>query len=78
MNTFSAGAPGVPCGGLDILPPPVGTGLCSLLNPGQLLTSLGIKNLHRCPGSNERGLTSDQLTQGGTLDCDPNQIPLGP
>jgi hypothetical protein len=78
LNEFSAGVPGVPCGGLDILPAPVGTGLCSLLNPGQLLTSLGIKNLHRCPGSNERGLTSDQLTQGGTLDCDPNQIPLGP
>jgi hypothetical protein len=49
-----------------------------VLNPAQLLTSLGIKDLNRCPGSNERGLTSDQLTQGGTLDCDPTQVPLGP
>jgi phospholipid/cholesterol/gamma-HCH transport system substrate-binding protein len=79
LNEFTAGVPGVPCGGLDILPATSGgTGLCSLLNPGQLLTSLGIKNLDRCPGSNERGLTDDQLTQGGALDCDPNQVPLGP
>ena len=26
----------------------------------------------------ERGLTDDQLTQGGTLDCNPSQRPLGP
>ena len=79
LNEFSAGIPGVPCGGLDVLPTTSGgTGLCSLLNPAQLLTSLGIKNLNRCPGSNERGLTDDQLTQGGTLDCDPDQVPLGP
>jgi phospholipid/cholesterol/gamma-HCH transport system substrate-binding protein len=79
LNEFSAGVPGVPCNGLDILPVSEGgTGLCSLLNPGQLLTSLGIKNLNRCPGSNERGLSDDQLTQGDTVDCDPNQTPLGP
>src|SRR3954452_20306706 len=79
LNEFSAGIPGVPCGGLDVLPTTSGgTGLCSLLNPAQLLTSLGIKNLNRCPGSNERGLTDDQLTQGGTLDCDADQVPLGP
>src|SRR3954470_23919559 len=60
LNEFSAGIPGVPCGGLDVLPTTSGgTGLCSLLNPAQLLTSLGIKNLNRCPGSNERGLTDD-------------------
>jgi phospholipid/cholesterol/gamma-HCH transport system substrate-binding protein len=79
LNEFSAGVPGVPCNGLDILPVSEGgTGLCSLLNPGQLATSLGIKNLNRCPGSNERGLSDDQLTQGDTVDCDPNQTPLGP
>ncbi len=78
-NEFSAGVPGIPCNGVDILPVSEGgTGLCSTLDPGQLLTSLGIKNLHRCPGSNERGLSSDQLTQGGTVDCDPTEIPLGP
>jgi phospholipid/cholesterol/gamma-HCH transport system substrate-binding protein len=76
-NTFSPAVPGVPCGPLE-LPPPVGNGFCSLLNPDQLLTQLGIKNTRRCPGSNERGLTSDQLTQGGTIDCDPKQVPVGP
>ncbi len=77
VNTFTPGAPGVPCSPAD-LPPPIGTGFCSLLNPANLLTELGIKNLKRCPGSNERGLSEDELTQGGTVDCDPNQTPLGP
>jgi phospholipid/cholesterol/gamma-HCH transport system substrate-binding protein len=73
-NMFSAGPPGIPCPSqLDAI-----GGICKVLNPAQLLTSIGIKNLQRCPGSNERGLTSDQLTQGGTLDCDPTQVPLGP
>ncbi len=74
-NAFSAGSPSVPC------PNSVGIlsgGACKALNPAQLLTSLGIKNLQRCPGANERGLTEEQLTQGGTLDCDPRQVPLGP
>jgi len=74
-NAFSAGPPSVPC------PNSVGIlsgGACKALNPAQLLTSLGIKNLQRCPGANERGLTEEQLTQGGTLDCDPRQVPLGP
>jgi hypothetical protein len=65
------------CGPLE-LPPPIGTGACSALTASGLLSQLGIKDLRRCPGSNERGLTNDQLTQGGTLDCDPNQVPLGP
>jgi phospholipid/cholesterol/gamma-HCH transport system substrate-binding protein len=73
-NEFSVG-PGVPCPSqLEILP----GGICSVLDPAQLFGSLGIKDLQRCPGANERGLTSDQLTQGGTLDCDPSQLPLGP
>jgi phospholipid/cholesterol/gamma-HCH transport system substrate-binding protein len=73
-NMFSAGAPGIPCPSqLDAI-----GGLCSVLNPAQLLTGLGFKNLQRCPGANERGLTDEQLTQSGTLDCDPSQIPLGP
>jgi hypothetical protein len=49
-----------------------------VLNPANLLTDLGIKQLRRCPGANERGLTDDQLTQGGTVDCDPNMKPVGP
>jgi phospholipid/cholesterol/gamma-HCH transport system substrate-binding protein len=77
LNTFSAGAPGVICGPLE-LPPPVGTGACSAASSSDLLANLGIKNLRRCPGANERGLTPDQLTQDGTVACDPNQKPLGP
>jgi phospholipid/cholesterol/gamma-HCH transport system substrate-binding protein len=74
VNAFSPSLPGVPvCGQLQIL-----TSLCSALNPTQLLAGLGTKDLRRCPGSNERGLSSDQLTQGGTVDCDPSQTPLGP
>jgi hypothetical protein len=71
---FSAGPPSVPCpDALNVL-----SGVCQALNPGQLLTSLGLKNLRRCPGANERGLSEEQLTQGGTVDCDPSQVPLGP
>jgi phospholipid/cholesterol/gamma-HCH transport system substrate-binding protein len=77
VNTFTPSVPGISCG-IANLPAPLGNGLCSLLNPAQLLSGLGIKDLQRCPGANERGLTSDQLTQGGTVDCDPSQTPLGP
>ena len=74
LNTFSPAVPGVPCGLLDVINPSVCT-----LNPSSfLLSNLGLKELRRCPGSNERGLTSDQLTQGGTVNCDPNEKPLGP
>jgi phospholipid/cholesterol/gamma-HCH transport system substrate-binding protein len=75
-NTFSAGPPssGVPCNQiLGIL-----GGSCQPLSGNDLLSGLGIKYLQRCPGSNERGLSADQLTQGGTVSCNPNQTPLGP
>jgi hypothetical protein len=39
---------------------------------------ISLKNLRRCPGSNERGVPAGQLTQDGTIDCDPNQVPVGP
>src|SRR6266545_3018711 len=74
VNTFSVGAPsaGVPCSSIvDILQIPSGSNVCQLLDPTTLTQNLGIKDLQRCPGANERGLTDDQLTQGGTLDCDP-------
>jgi phospholipid/cholesterol/gamma-HCH transport system substrate-binding protein len=76
LNAFSPGVPGLPCGALAIL-----SNLCSVLSPSGLLDALGvqgIKNLRRCPGANERGLSEDQLTQGGTVDCDPTQTPVGP
>jgi phospholipid/cholesterol/gamma-HCH transport system substrate-binding protein len=81
LNTFSVGAPsaGVPCNSIvEILKIPGGTSLCQTLSPAELTQNLGIKDLRRCPGANERGFNSDQLTQGGTVDCDPNQTPLGP
>ena len=81
LNAFSVGAPsaGIPCNSLvDILQIPCGTSPCQLINPAELTHNLGIKNLQRCPGSNERGLSSDQLTQGGTVDCDPSETPIGP
>jgi phospholipid/cholesterol/gamma-HCH transport system substrate-binding protein len=81
-NTFSVGAPaaGVPCNDVvQILNLAGGLpSLCQALNPTDLTNALGIKDLQRCPGSNERGLTSDQLTQGGTVDCDPTETPVGP
>jgi phospholipid/cholesterol/gamma-HCH transport system substrate-binding protein len=79
LNAFSTNLPGQPCGILQL--PIVGSGLCSLLTPAGILDALGvpgIKNNRRCPGSNERGLTEDQLTQAGTVDCDPTQVPVGP
>jgi phospholipid/cholesterol/gamma-HCH transport system substrate-binding protein len=74
LNAFSPAAPGVNvCGALQIL-----GSLCSALNGDDLYNALGAKFLRRCPGANERGLSEDQLTQGGTVDCDPSQTPLGP
>jgi hypothetical protein len=83
-NTFSVGAPsaGVPCNDVDeIIKIPLGTSACQTLSPEELATALagtGLKYQRRCPGSNERGLSDDQLTQGGTIDCDPSQRPVGP
>jgi phospholipid/cholesterol/gamma-HCH transport system substrate-binding protein len=39
---------------------------------------LDIKNLKRCPGSNERGVPANRLTYNGEIDCDPSQVPPGP
>ena len=81
LNAFSLGAPsaGLPCNSLvEVLKIPGGTSACQLINPADLTHNLGIKDLQRCPGSNERGLSSDQLTQGGTVNCDPSETPIGP
>src|SRR3954469_19781088 len=63
LNTFSVGAPsaGGPCNDLmEILKLQLGNpSICQALNPSELTKSLGIKDLRRCPGSNERGMTSD-------------------
>jgi phospholipid/cholesterol/gamma-HCH transport system substrate-binding protein len=81
LNTFSVGPPsaGVPCNNIvEILKIPLGTSACQTLSGTDLTNAVGIKDLQRCPGSNERGLTNDQLTQGGTVNCDPSQKPIGP
>jgi phospholipid/cholesterol/gamma-HCH transport system substrate-binding protein len=81
LNTFSVGPPsaGTPCNDIfEIVKIPLGTSTCEALSGSDLEDALGIKDLRRCPGSNERGFTEDQLTQGGTVDCDPTQTPVGP
>jgi phospholipid/cholesterol/gamma-HCH transport system substrate-binding protein len=83
LNTFSVGAPslGVPCNNIQQILN-LGLGLpsiCQTLSGSDLYSALpGIKYLRRCPGANERGLTTEQLNQGGTVDCNTNQVPVGP
>lgn len=63
LNVFSLSGPG---------------GIPDLLNPlsaADQIGALDIDNLRRCPGSNERG---GAFTDGGALDCDPGQTPVGP
>ena len=75
-NTFSAGppAPGfTPCNNAILII----LGSCQALSPTDLANAVGLKDMRRCPGSNERGLTNDQLTQGGTVNCNPSQVPVG-
>ena len=61
------------------VPAPILADLCNVLSPPSSSSSLGIKNLQRCPGANERGLSDDQLTTGRRrVDCDPTQTPVGP
>jgi phospholipid/cholesterol/gamma-HCH transport system substrate-binding protein len=75
LNTFTPGLPSIPtCGLLEIL-----GDLCDVVSPGDLFSNLpGIKYLERCPGANERGLSDDELTQGGRINCNPDQKPIGP
>ena len=77
LNAFSVGAPSLPiqpcANALDIL-----SAVCQAVEPNVLAEALHLKNLRRCPGANERGLSEEQLTQGGTVDCDPSQTPVGP
>ena len=76
FNAFSSGGPGRrPCDA----PRAVLGSQRSALNGDDLDDSLDAKNLRRCPGANERGLSDgDQFTQDGTVDCDPSQTPIGP
>ena len=66
FNAFTISPNGLP----DILQP---------LDPTDQLNILDLDNLERCPGSNERPAPdgSNPFTDGGSLDCDPSQIPPG-
>jgi len=67
LNTFSFSTPNFP----DILGPPADLLSTPLLDTG---------NTRRCPGANERPAPdgSNPFTDGGTLNCDPSEIPPGP
>jgi phospholipid/cholesterol/gamma-HCH transport system substrate-binding protein len=64
------------------LPPPLNIIPGFTPNPQgpALFNALDTGNLERCPGANERnpGDNSTPFTDGGTLDCDPSQVPPGP
>jgi phospholipid/cholesterol/gamma-HCH transport system substrate-binding protein len=67
FNTFSLSPNGLPDIGLPVQTQP------------QQVAGMDLGNLERCPGSNERPAPdgSNPFTDGGTLDCDPSQIPPG-
>jgi len=69
FNAFSLSGPG---GTPNLLAPP--------LSAAQAISALDVDNLRRCPGANERdpGDGSTPFTDGGALDCDPSQVPVGP
>jgi phospholipid/cholesterol/gamma-HCH transport system substrate-binding protein len=67
FNTFSVSTPGVPA----IFGPPGD----AISNP-----AMDTGNTKRCPGANERPAPdgSNPYTEGGTLNCNPSEIPPGP
>ncbi len=74
FGVFSANANGVPVIS-DIFN--VGG---SVLSASSAFGSIDQGNTRRCPGSTERPAAdgSSPFTEGGTLDCDPTQLPVGP
>jgi phospholipid/cholesterol/gamma-HCH transport system substrate-binding protein len=64
FNAFSLSGPG---GTPNLLAPP--------LSAADVISALDVDNLRRCPGANER---TPPFTDGGQLDCDPSQTPVGP
>jgi phospholipid/cholesterol/gamma-HCH transport system substrate-binding protein len=64
FNAFSLSGPG---GTPNLLDPP--------LSAADVIGALDLDNLRRCPGANER---TPPFTDGGQLDCDPSQTPVGP
>jgi phospholipid/cholesterol/gamma-HCH transport system substrate-binding protein len=71
------GAPGLDLDGPGPLPPLPGIPPEST---DAFFNALDLDNDERCPGANERdpGDGSTPFTDGGTIDCDPSQVPPGP
>jgi phospholipid/cholesterol/gamma-HCH transport system substrate-binding protein len=72
FNAFSASLNG----GIPVL----GPALPPAARATNFLQVADIGNLRKCPGANERdpGDGSTPFTDGGKLNCDPSQVPLGP
>jgi phospholipid/cholesterol/gamma-HCH transport system substrate-binding protein len=51
----------------------------NLNSTAQFLEGIDLGNLEKCPGANERPAPdgSNPFTDGGSLDCDPSQVPPG-
>jgi phospholipid/cholesterol/gamma-HCH transport system substrate-binding protein len=64
------------------LPPPLDITVPGFTpeNSSAFFNAMDINNTERCPGANERnpGDNSTPFTDGGTLDCDPSEVPPGP
>jgi phospholipid/cholesterol/gamma-HCH transport system substrate-binding protein len=80
FNSFTFAPPTTP-GGLPIpIVDIIGGGDFGADTPLEQLATIDTGNTQRCPGSNERPAPdgSNPFTDGGELDCDPDQIPPGP
>ena len=80
FNTFTFAPPVAP-GGLPIpIVDIIGGGDFGADSPAEQLDALNTNNFNKCPGANERPAPdgSNPFTDGGTIDCDPTQIPPGP
>jgi phospholipid/cholesterol/gamma-HCH transport system substrate-binding protein len=83
FNTFTVAPPPTP--GTDALPIPIvdiiGGGDFGATPAIDQIDQLNTGNVNRCPGSNERPspdpADSNPFTDGGSLDCDPEQYPIG-
>jgi phospholipid/cholesterol/gamma-HCH transport system substrate-binding protein len=69
--------PGLDLDGPGPLPPLPGS---APIPADELFAAFDLDNTQKCPGANERdpGDGSTPFTAGGTLDCDPSQVPPGP
>ena len=81
FNPFSVGLPPLPIPGLPNIPLPDILGgpldLTNIGSGGLAALGLDIDNVARCPGGHERGVPTDQLNYGGTIECNESAVPPG-